>query len=40
VAAVTAAGVGLLWWRRGQLTSLRFGLALLAVATLAGWLWR
>src|SRR6266702_396032 len=40
LAAVTAAGVGLLWWRRGQLTSLRFGLALLAVATLAGWLWR
>src|SRR6266700_1482871 len=39
LAAVTAAGVGLLWWRRGQLTSLRFGLALLAVATLAGWLW-
>jgi len=29
-----------LWWQRARLTGLRFGLALLAVAALAGGLWR
>ena len=38
--AATIAGFALLWWRRGKLTGLRFGLALLAVAALAGWVWR
>lgn len=38
-AAVTAAGFGLLWWRRQWLTGLRLGLVLLALAALAGWLW-
>jgi hypothetical protein len=36
---VGAGGLALLWWLRGRLTGLRFGLALLAVAALAGWLW-
>jgi PTS system mannose-specific IID component len=40
LAAAAAAGFALLWWRRGTLTGLRFGLALLALAALAGWLWR
>jgi PTS system mannose-specific IID component len=35
-----AAGCVLLWWRRGKLTGLRYGLALLAVAAVAGWVWR
>jgi len=35
-----AAGCALLWWGRGRLTGLRYGLALLAVAALAGWVWR
>jgi len=35
-----AAGCPLLWWGRGRLTGLRYGLALLAVAALAGWVWR
>ncbi len=35
-----AVGFALLWWRRGRLTGLRFGLALLAVAAILGWLWR
>ncbi len=39
-AAAAAGGVALLWWRRGKLTGLRFGLALLAVAALVGWVWR
>ncbi len=38
-AAVTAAGFGLLWWRRQALTGLRLGLVMLALAALAGWLW-
>jgi mannose PTS system EIID component len=37
--AVAVAGFALLWWRRGALTGLRFGLGLLAAAALAGWLW-
>jgi len=40
LAVVAVGGVALLWWRRGKLTGLRFGLALLAVATLVGALWR
>jgi mannose PTS system EIID component len=40
LAAVAAGGFVLLWWRRGTLTGLRFGLALLALAALAAWLWR
>ncbi len=36
---VGAGGLALLWWQRAWLTGLRFGLALLAVAALAGWLW-
>jgi hypothetical protein len=40
LAAAAAAGFALLWWRRGTLTGLRFGLALLAVAALGGGLWR
>ena len=40
LAVTAAAGVALLWWRRGKLTGLRFGLALLAVAALVGWVWR
>ncbi|MGH7569740.1 MAG: PTS system mannose/fructose/sorbose family transporter subunit IID [Gemmatimonadales bacterium] len=38
--AATVAGFALLWWRRGRLTGLRFGLALLAAAALVGWAWR
>lgn len=38
--AATVGGFALLWWRRGKLTGLRFGLALLAAAALAGWVWR
>jgi len=40
LAVATAAGCALLWWGRGRLTGLRYGLALLAVAALVGWLWR
>ena len=40
LAVVAAGGFALLWWRRGKLTSVRFGLGLLAVAALAGGLWR
>jgi PTS system mannose-specific IID component len=40
VAVVAAGGFALLWWRRGKLTGLRLGLALLAVAALAAGLWR
>src|SRR2546430_12111070 len=37
--AAAVGGAILLWWR-GRLTGLRYGLALLAVAALAGWIWR
>jgi hypothetical protein len=37
---VAGGGFALLWWRRGKLTGLRLGLALLAVAALAAGLWR
>ena len=40
LAGTAAGGVALLWWRRGKLTGLRCGLALLALAALVGWLWR
>ncbi len=40
LAAAAAGGFALLWWRCGKLTGLRFGLALLALAALAGWVWR
>jgi hypothetical protein len=36
---VVAGGFALLWWQRSRLTGVRLGLALLAVAALAGWLW-
>ncbi|HZI20910.1 MAG TPA: PTS system mannose/fructose/sorbose family transporter subunit IID [Gemmatimonadales bacterium] len=39
LAVVAAGGFALLWWRRARLTGLRFGLVLLALATLGGWLW-
>jgi len=39
LAAVVAGGFALLWWQRARLTGVRLGLALLAVAALAGWLW-
>jgi len=39
LAGVVAGGFGLLWWQRARLTGVRLGLALLAVAALAGWLW-
>lgn len=39
LAGVAAGGVVLLLWQRARLTGLRFGLALLAVAALAGGLW-
>jgi PTS system mannose-specific IID component len=39
LAVVAAGGFVLLWWQRARLTGLRFGLALLAVAALAGGLW-
>src|SRR5206468_735375 len=39
LAGVVAGGFALLWWQRRRLTGLRLGLALLAVAALAGWLW-
>ena len=35
-----AVGCAVLWWWRGRVTGLRYGLALLAVAALAGWIWR
>ncbi|PYP17278.1 MAG: hypothetical protein DMD52_05145 [Gemmatimonadetes bacterium] len=35
-----ALGCAILWWWRGRLTGLRYGLGLLAVAALAGWIWR
>ena len=38
--AAAAVGCALLWWWRGKLTGLRYGLTLLAVAALAGWIWR
>src|SRR2546430_17733091 len=37
--AAAVGGAILLWWR-GRLTGLRYGLALLAVAAVAGWIWR
>jgi mannose PTS system EIID component len=40
LAAVAAGGFALLWWQRARLTGLRFGLVLLALAALGGWLWR
>lgn len=40
LAAVAAGGFLLLRWRPGRVTGLRFGLVLLAVAALAGWVWR
>ena len=40
LAVVAAGGFALLWWRRGKLTGVRFGLGLLAVGALAGGLWR
>ena len=39
LAGVVAGGFALLWWQRARLTGLRLGLALLAIAALAGWLW-
>ena len=39
LAGVVAGGFALLWWQRSRLTGVRLGLALLAVAALAGWLW-
>src|SRR5438093_118806 len=39
LAGVVAGGFGLLGWQRARLTGVRLGLALLAVAALAGWLW-
>src|SRR5207247_1610011 len=39
LAGVVAGGFALLWWQRARLTGLRLGLALLAVAALAVWLW-
>jgi hypothetical protein len=39
LAAVAAGGFALLWGLRARLTGVRLGLALLALATLAGWLW-
>jgi PTS system mannose-specific IID component len=39
LAVVAVGGFVLLWWQRARLTGLRLGLALLAVAALAGWLW-
>lgn len=41
-AALAGVGVGgfvLLWWLRARLTSVRLGLALIAIAALVGWLW-
>ena len=38
--AAALVGFVLLWLSRGRLTGLRFGLALLALAALVGWLWR
>jgi mannose PTS system EIID component len=38
LAVVAAGGFALLWWLRSRLTGLRFGLVLLALAALAGWL--
>lgn len=40
LAGVAAGGFALLFWQRSRLTGLRFGLVLLALATLKGWLWR
>ncbi len=39
LAGVVAGGFALLWRQRARLTGLRLGLALLALAALAGWLW-
>src|SRR5256885_2102728 len=39
LAGVVAGGFALLWWQRARLTGLRLGLALLAVAALAGGFW-
>jgi len=39
LAGVAAGGFALLWTLRARLTGVRLGLALLALATLAGWLW-
>jgi mannose PTS system EIID component len=39
LAAVVGSGFVLLWWQRERLTGVRLGLALLALAALAGWLW-
>jgi PTS system mannose-specific IID component len=39
LAGVAAGGFVLLWRLRARLTGVRLGLALLALATLAGWLW-
>ena len=39
LAAVAAGGFALLWSFRARLTGVRLGLALLGLATLAGWLW-
>ncbi len=40
LAATAAGGFALLTWRRGRLTGLRFGLALLAAALVVGRAWR
>ncbi len=40
LAAAAATGAALLWWRRGTLTGLRFGLGLLALALVGGLVWR
>lgn len=40
LAAIAAAGLGLLQWRRLALTGLRLGLGVLAVSLVVGWVWR
>jgi PTS system mannose-specific IID component len=39
LAAVTGAGLLLLWWRPGHLTGVRLGLGVVAAALVAAWLW-
>src|SRR5205823_2882385 len=39
VGGMAAGGFALLWTLRARLAGVRLGLALLALATLAGWLW-
>ena len=40
LAVVAAGGFALVWWQRARLTGLRFGLVVLALAALGGWVWR